>query len=120
VNWSGELQRRTPFRLSQAESQFFIRMEDEFDEPKFMFRDEGPAEWKESDLFSEPVPLEMASGVKAWLNTDYAQVLLALAEAQDKELGLISERFGEINLRKDEEGEGWLWHPALGVFRALD
>ncbi len=119
VNWSGELQRRTPFRLSQAESQFFVRMEDEFDEPKFMFRDESAAGWKASELFSEPVPLEMAPGVKAWLNTDYAQVLLALAEAQDKELGLISERYGEINLRKDEEGEGWLWHPVLGVFRDL-
>lgn len=119
VNWSGELQRRTPFRLSQAESQFFICMEEEVDEPKFMFRDEGAAGWKESELFSAPVPLEMAQGVKAWLNMDYATVLLALAETQDKELVWVSERFGEINLRADEEGEGWLWHPVLGVFRDL-
>lgn len=119
VTWSGELQRRTPFRRSQPEEQFFLRMEDEFDEPRFMARDDGAAGWKNPGLFTRQ-QTDLAEGVRAWINTDYAAVLTALAESFDLELAQVCERFGEINLRvnKDDDAEDWLWHPLLGVFRA--
>lgn len=117
VNWSGELQRRTPFRQSQPENQYFLRMEDEFDEPKFMMRDDGVAGWKEAGGFNY-YELEMAEGVTAWVNADYATVLTELAETRDLELSMVSERFGEINLRASEDDcEAWLWHPVLGIFK---
>lgn len=120
VTWSGELQRRTPFRRSQPEAQFFLRMEDEFDAPRFMARDDGATGWKDPGLFTRQ-PTDMAEGVRAWINTDYAAVLMGLAEAFDLELAQVCERFGEINLRasKDGDAEDWLWHPLLGVFRDL-
>lgn len=120
VNWSGELQRRTPFRQSQPEMQFFLRMEDEFDEPRFWVRDDGAAGWKDPGIFKFQ-PVEMGEGVEAWINTDYAPVLVALAEAFDVEIAEVCERFGEINLRasKGDDAEEWLWHPLLGVFRDL-
>jgi len=121
VTWSGELQRRTPFRRSQPEAQFFLMMEDEFDEPRFMARDDGAKGWKNPGLFIRQ-PTDMAEGVRAWINTDYAAVLMALADAFDLDLTQVCERFGEINLRasKDKDVKDWLWHPLLGVFRALN
>lgn len=120
VNWSGELQQRTPFRRSEPQCQFFLRMEDDDDEPGFMERNEGHAGWKDPGIFKRR-ELQMADGVAPWVNTDYASVLLALAESRDKELAWVSEKYGEINLRTgdDDDGEPWLWHPLLGVFRAL-
>lgn len=117
VNWSGEMQRRTPFRQSQPESQYFLFMADESDTPVFMQRDEGSAGRKESGLFTR-VELHLASGVEMWMDSDYADVLRTLADEMDRELSWISERFGEINLRTQDGG--WLWHPQLGVFRVLD
>ena len=121
MNWNGELQRRKPFRLSQPEKQYFLRMEEEFDEPTFMLRDESSAaEWKEAGVFTRQ-KLEMAQGVSAWMADECAEVMQQVAEARDMELRDVSDRYGEINLRfKDEDTEAWLWHPLLGVFRALD
>lgn len=121
VNWNGELQRRTPFRLSQPERQYFLRMEDEFDEPKFFFRDEDSAAgWKAAGEFRYQ-PQEMAGGVLAWMAMDYEQVLQSVADAREIALVNVCERYGEINLRvsKEESTEAWLWNPVLGVFRPL-
>lgn len=119
LNWSGELQRRTPFRRSQQEAQYFLRMEEEFDKPAFMVRDEGFAGWKDPGIFKRQ-ELTLAEGVEAWIETDYATVLLALAEARELTLAQVSERYGEMNLRVDKNvSESWLWHPLLGVFREL-
>ncbi|NIY47476.1 type I-F CRISPR-associated helicase Cas3f [Cedecea colo] len=121
MNWNGELQRRKPFRNSQPEKQYFLRMEDEFDEPKFMFRDEGcAAGWKEAGVFT-PQELEMAEGVSSWMADEYAEVMQQVAETRELELADVSDRYGEINLRfKEGDTDAWLWHPLLGVFRALD
>jgi CRISPR-associated endonuclease/helicase Cas3 len=119
LNWSGELQRRTPFRRSQQEAQYFLRMEEEFDEPAFMVCDEGFAGWKDPGIFKRQ-ELTLAEGVEAWIETDYATVLLALAEARELTLAQVSERYGEMNLRVDKNvSESWLWYPLLGVFREL-
>lgn len=119
INWSGELQRRTPFRRSQQETQYFLRMEEVFDEPAFMVRDEGFAGWKDPGIFKRQ-ELTLAEGVEAWIETDYATVLTALAEARELTLAQVSERYGEMNLRVDKnDGEPWLWHPLLGVFGEL-
>ncbi len=120
MNWNAELQRRKPFRRAQAERQYFLRMEEEFDEPKFAIRDEaGESGWKEAGGFTWQ-PVKMAAGVAAWMVNDYAQVMKQTAEATNMALAEVSERYGEINLRVDhEETESWLWHPCLGVFRDL-
>ncbi|WP_435929443.1 type I-F CRISPR-associated helicase Cas3f [Dryocola sp. BD613] len=118
MSWNGELQRRKPFRLSQQERQYFLRMEEEYDEPKFIFRDEGSvAGWKKAGEFTRQ-EMVMAEGVSAWMADEYQEVMQQVAEARDMELKDVSERYGEINLRfKDGDTEAWLWHPLLGVFK---
>lgn len=121
VKWTGELQRRKPFRLSQPERQFFLFMKEDDDEPTFMVRDQGVSGSKAAGQFTQQ-PLKMAEGVSSWMVLDYATILLEVAEAREMELSRVSERYGEINLRtsEKEEMEPWYWHPQLGVFRALD
>ncbi|WP_155020398.1 type I-F CRISPR-associated helicase Cas3f [Enterobacter roggenkampii] len=119
LTWNGELQRRTPFRRSSPQDTFFLSMEDEGDEPEFCLMQENGV-LKPAGRFCEK-SLSMAEGVEPWMAIDYGEVLQALAETKQMELGAVSRRYGEITLRvsREEETEQWLYHSMLGVFRAL-
>lgn len=122
LTWSGELQRRTPFRLSAPELSLYLYMAEEDDAAWFMRPQDKGNGWKDSGQI-KPQPLTFATGVAAWIPIDYRDVLLTLAERLELELSVVSERFGEIRLRASKEGEqvdDWFCHPFLGVFRALD
>ncbi|MDA4606837.1 type I-F CRISPR-associated helicase Cas3f [Enterobacter kobei] len=117
LTWNGELQWRTPFRRASPQETFFLRMEEEDDEPEFCLMQENGV-LKPAGGFCEQ-PLLMAEGVAPWMAIDYGEVLQALAETKQMELAAVSRRYGEITLRvtREEETEKWLYHPALGVFR---
>ena len=117
LTWNGELQRRTPFRRASPQDTFFLSMEDEGDEPEFCLMQENGV-LKPAGRFCEK-SLSMAEGVEPWMAIDYGEVLQALAETKQMELGAVSRRYGEITLRisREEETEQWLYHPVLGVFR---
>lgn len=117
MTWNGELQTRTPFRQSSPQASFFLSMEEDDDIPDFCLM-QADGKLKPTGLFRRQ-SLHLADGVKPWVETDYADVLLALAEAKQMELSTVSRRYGEITLRvgREEEGEQWLYHPVLGVFR---
>ncbi|MBF1959503.1 type I-F CRISPR-associated helicase Cas3f [Enterobacter hormaechei] len=117
LTWNGELQKRTPFRRASAQASFFLSMEEEGDEPEFCLMQEDGV-LKPAGRFCVQ-PLSMADGVKPWIAIDYAEVLQALADEKQMELGAVSRRYGEITLRDErkEETEEWLYHPVLGVFR---
>lgn len=119
LTWNGELQRRTPFRRSSPQDTFFLSMEDEGDEPEFCLMQENGV-LKPAGRFCEK-SLSMAEGVEPWMAIDYGEVLQALAETKQMELGAVSRRYGEITLRvsREEETEQWLYHSMLGVSRAL-
>lgn len=115
ISWSSELQRLTPFRQSQSEEQLFLFMAEEEDEPTFSVLDDKG--WKDAGGI-DPVELPLAEGVCSWLESDYAKVMLELAERKSMELQQVSRFYGEINLRVSEPGSPtWLYHPLLGVFR---
>lgn len=119
ITWSGELQFRTPFRRGEPQSQFFITMNDEDDEPHFTFQPESGG-LKTSHRFAS-VELKMADGVQPWFDIDYRQVLIQLAERREMSLSHVSLRYGELMLRtgKEDAESDWLYHPLLGVFRAI-
>lgn len=120
VGWSAELQKYSPFRLSQQEEQRFLFMAQEGDQPRFRAPDDGPEGWKDADNM-DAVTLVMAPGVESWLECDYARVMLDIAARRDMSLEQVSRRYGEINLRLGkEQSEAWLCHPLLGVFRDLN
>ncbi len=113
-HWNGELQRRTPFRQSAKDEAYTLWIADDDEDPVFMVEDDGPSGWKQSDII-RPTSLHMAEGVCAWIDPDYHALYQRLADEKQWELKRVSERFGEIRLREDEEKD-WLWHPLLGVF----
>lgn len=117
LTWCAELQRRRPFRRSEPQAQFFIRMEEDDHEPCFVFKTDA-GDWKASELFKHCEP-ELAEGVRPWFDVDYRAVLTALADERGLELSEVSARYGEITLpaRERDGGEPWLYHPLLGVFR---
>lgn len=116
LTWNGELQKRTSFRRASAQDSFFLKMEEEGDEPEFCLMQEDGV-LKPAGRFRVQ-PLSMADGVKPWIAIDYAEVLQALADEKQMELGAVSRRYGEITLRAGKDDK-WLYHPMLGVFRAL-
>ncbi|MCA6952459.1 type I-F CRISPR-associated helicase Cas3f [Pectobacterium polaris] len=112
-HWNGELQRRTPFRQSAKDEAYTLWIADDDDDAVFMIPDDGPSEWKQSDVI-RPTSLHMAEGVCAWIDPDYHALYQRLADEKQWELKWVSARFGEIRLRDGDEN--WLWHPLLGVF----
>lgn len=120
ANWSGELQRRMPFRQSYPDEQHYLWIAEEGDAPEFKMPDSGERGWKSSYVF-HPIDVAFAAGVSSWLTVDYQDIYAQLSEKLDMEFSAVSQRFGEINLpiRDEEKNERWLWHPLLGVFGAL-
>ncbi|EMN5860287.1 type I-F CRISPR-associated helicase Cas3f [Pluralibacter gergoviae] len=119
LTWSGYLQRRTPFRHSRPEAALFLHMADEESEPAFVYRTEAGLLKEDGPRYED---IEVARGVTAWGNVDYRQTLLALADTLALEIELVGERFAEIRLPVDDNEDSltdWLYHPWLGVYRAL-
>ena len=119
VSWNGECQRRTPFRDSGPDAAFYLRMEEDDDEPVFVHRSENGVDWKRSSFTGQPVAF--VDGVTPWLHTDYQDILLRLAERIEMEVTAVCERFSEIRLpvSNDDAISEWRYHPFLGVFKTL-
>ena len=118
ANWCGELQRRSPFRQSAPDRQYFLWLEEEGDTPRFRQPDDGAEGWKDSSGFKR-INQEYASGVSPWMAMDYSSIYQQLADHFGWELVRISKTFGEICLPEDEN-KMWRWHEIFGVFGALD
>lgn len=118
ATWCAEQQRVSPFRQSAEEEPHYLWMEDEVDRPRFKFPDIVPGQWKFSDNFRE-VEVAFAEGVSAWITEDYPTIYQGLADKLGMELPEVSQKFGEINLRKNKSDQ-WHFHPLLGVFGALE
>ncbi|PEH52728.1 type I-F CRISPR-associated helicase Cas3f [Yersinia kristensenii] len=120
ATWSGEQQRRTPFRQSATDEPHNLWLSDETDKPRFKRLDSDQIEWKDSDCF-RVVDLTVAAGNSPWIDTDCLRIYQQLAELLNKELSEVSRQFGEVRLRANkDDGEMWRYHPLLGVFGALD
>ncbi|HEY4436581.1 MAG TPA: type I-F CRISPR-associated helicase Cas3f [Lelliottia sp.] len=117
LDWNGELQRCTPFRQSSPQVSWFLTMNEDDDDPTFcLLQEDGGL--KPAGLFQKQALL-LAAGVRAWVDIDYQEVLVDLAEAKQMELRNVSLRYGEISLRMKgkDATEQWRYHPILGVFR---
>ncbi|VTR59450.1 CRISPR-associated helicase Cas3, subtype I-F/YPEST [Serratia fonticola] len=118
ATWCAEQQRVSPFRQSTEEEPHYLWMEDEVDRPRFKFPDSVPGQWKPSDKFRE-IEVVFAEGIGAWITEDYPTIYQGLADELGMELPEVSQKFGEINLRKNKSDQ-WHFHPLLGVFGALE
>ena len=119
LTWCAEMQRRTPFRASAKAEQFVLYVEEEGDEPEFIFiSDRGEKAIVEKSRF-ERVRSKLASGVSPWVNNDVYPLLEALCEKLDMSLEDASMRFSELRLQEKDNGDKWLYDPDFGVYDAL-
>ncbi|NHB60854.1 type I-F CRISPR-associated helicase Cas3f [Photorhabdus sp. RW14-46] len=119
ASWCAELQRHKPFRQSEPDELHYLWLGEEGEEAKFVALDSGQAGIKESDTFDYVPELEFALGVSAWIELDTETIYQNLADTNEMELKNVSQHFGEICLRKKDDGEAWCYHPFLGVFREV-
>ncbi|MCC8457391.1 type I-F CRISPR-associated helicase Cas3f [Photorhabdus aegyptia] len=118
ASWCAELQRHKPFRQSEPDELYYLWLEEEGEKAKFMAPDSGPAGIKDDGKFKDVQELSFASGVNIWIELDTETIYQDLADTHEMELKDISQRFGEICLRKKDGGDAWCYHPFLGVFGA--
>ncbi|WP_118984464.1 type I-F CRISPR-associated helicase Cas3f [Photorhabdus sp. CRCIA-P01] len=119
ASWCAELQRHKPFRQSEPDELYYLWLEEEGEEAKFMALDSGSVGIKESGAFDYVPELEFAPGVSAWIELDTETIYQYLADTYEMELKNVSQHFGEIRLRIKDDGEAWRYHPFLGVFREI-
>uniref|UniRef100_UPI0036DBB6D6 type I-F CRISPR-associated helicase Cas3f n=1 Tax=Photorhabdus sp. RM322S TaxID=3342825 RepID=UPI0036DBB6D6 len=119
ASWCAELQRHKPFRQSEPDELHYLWLEEEGEKAKFMALDSGPAGIKANGSFDYISELSFAPGVSSWIELDTETIYQHLADIYEIELKDVSLRFGEICLRKKDDGEAWHYHPFLGVFGAL-
>ncbi|MCT8350763.1 type I-F CRISPR-associated helicase Cas3f [Photorhabdus kayaii] len=119
ASWCAELQRCKPFRRSEPDELCYLWLEEEGEEVRFIESDSGFTGVKESGSFDYLLELSFAQGVSIWIELDTETIYQHLADIYEMELKAISQHFGEICLRKKDDGEAWRYHPFLGVFGAL-
>ncbi|WP_434525215.1 type I-F CRISPR-associated helicase Cas3f [Photorhabdus asymbiotica] len=120
VSWCAELQRHKPFRQSEPDELYYLWLEEEGEEAKFMVLDSGPVGMKENGSFDYVSELSFAPGVSVWIELDTETIYQNLADTKEMELRNVSKHFGEIRLRKKEaDAEAWRYHPFLGVFKEV-
>lgn len=116
AHWCFELQRRTPFRQSAPDIEYVLYFEEEGDEPVFnKINDHG--DLVPCDKEFEKIDLdEFPAGVSLWGDNTPSDILVQLAESLNMEIGETCRRFGVMRLMEQR----WLYHPALGVHRAIE
>ena len=111
---SGLLQKAQPFRKGQIGDSYVFQYDDNSEEVTFCrVEDDGGATELESMLYR--YDLKRGKGMVVWNNENIKELTSNLA----RELGITgnecSLRFGRIELPRDEQNQGWDYHPALGL-----
>ncbi|EGM6703836.1 type I-F CRISPR-associated helicase Cas3 [Salmonella enterica subsp. enterica serovar Nigeria] len=107
ADWSGELQRRKPFRAStSAEMTLYIDPDG-----RFFVEDEDETLKESSDVL--PGELEIAEGNGILFAADYQQLFDALQKRLGIESEEVSRRFGQITLRVEGDKS---FHMFLGIY----
>ncbi len=117
VTWSGELQRRDPFRNADGGDELFVLyMDDDLDEPLFHhMSDNGEVALVDDYRFERPTFLP-GNGMQPWLENDAKALIERFANIKEMELAEISKKYTELRLRKTDKK--WLYHPWFGVYGA--
>ena len=115
---TGELQQRTPFRLSLKEDDYFLQLEED-DEEFTVMKWHETGEAKECNEI-ESIPLELKSGNTIWGHVSYTDAMNRLAQREDIEMEELSRIYGVFSLSQDKRtGRPWCYTPELGFYKPL-
>ena len=115
-SWCSEIQRRTPFRRSQPEEQFVLKIEEDDTADFYLVTPEGNFIGPQNSRFQQE-KFELGSRVSPWINKQIEQLIMEQSEKSDMDLAQCSHHFTALRLRESEES--WFYHPLLGVYKPL-
>lgn len=118
VSWCGEIQRETPFRKSQPENTYIIRLDEDNPEEFSMHLMPSGAS-KNKDTFDFKDTVICAEGMQPWLDNDICSVMTSYAEESNLSLNDVSYRYTEIKLQEMEH-EKWCYHKWFGFYRRIE
>ena len=118
---TGELQKRTPFRQSNKEDDYFLHLEEGEDKPTVK-KWHGDGRYREAKDCDEikPIGLSLKDGNRIWgYDVAYSDALNRLAQKEAKDVAELGETYGPFSLRPAEIGRPWHYTPELGFYEPI-
>ena len=114
---TGELQQRSPFRLSFPEEDYFLQLEGDAEEFTVIKWHENGEPKPCSEI--EHVPLvEVKVGNTIWGHINYVDAMNRRAQQEDIDMEELSHIYGVFSLPQDKQtGRRWCYTPELGFYR---
>lgn len=122
TTWNAEFIKQTPFRQSHLQEAFVLRLIDEHELGWYQLdTTRKPYQYTPQNSHFQLDNCALASGCYWWFDDGIEQIYQQLAIRMNSTAEIVSDKFGEINLRTSNEqdaGELWYWHAQLGVYES--
>ncbi len=117
---TGELQKRTPFRKSAKEDDYFLHLGEGDEEPTVRkWHGDGPyKEAKDCDEINL-TELSIDSGNRIWGHVAYSDALNRLAQKEGKDVEELGKTYGTFSLRPARIGWPWQYTPKIGFYEPM-
>ncbi len=119
LTWAGELQRRTRFRASVPTETFILHQTEAEELPVFKRITETGEAVLEAQSFIR-VAYQSAANNQPWFSYNIEELMAQLAEQTEQEIGDLSYRFSQVQLRQRQETQSqqqWHYHPIFGLYQ---
>ena len=114
LSWSGELQRRQPFRQSTPEERYYL-VPNGMGKLQWKIYDEKNKTFSEVDCIRKMNNLQIHVNNQFWFSTDENQRYQNIQEVLDSSQRNVILNYGEVSL-PDKSDEQYYYHPFLGIF----
>ena len=115
---TGELQQRSPFRLSLKEEDYFLQLEEDAEEFTVM-------KWHETDEAKEcreieHLPFEAKAGNTIWGHVKYIDAMNRRAQQEDTDMEELSRIYGVFSLPQNNQTDRpWCYTQELGFYKPV-
>ena len=116
LTWSGEFQRRTPFRKSAPQQQYVLYQADEYEALKFSVWLEDGSVNSEDHRFLRSSWC-WGNQVSPWISHSPEALVQEQAQRLDEDIHVVCLKFMQIHLRDIQSD--WCFHPLLGVYEEM-
>lgn len=118
ADWSGEIQRHSPFRKPDGRyNDYIYYLEEEGEFPELRVWSEGIKEHIPAERNFERRSFNPAQGIYLWIDCDVKNEISRIAERTKLSLKHTSLKFTTIRLRELEDGAVWINDPILGFYQ---
>jgi CRISPR-associated endonuclease/helicase Cas3 len=115
VHLSAYLQQKQPFRQSEERERYWLNLVDD----EIIFQKQSDQGFSNQRCLLKPqLQLERGPNIQFWGAPNYRKAVTQLAEFLGIDEVRCTQKYGYLDLRQEEEKNGWYYHEALGFSRA--